>query len=48
MTTYPALALLGRLDLRTTALAVLGAAAFGALARSVWTRSIGHYTSASS
>ncbi len=48
MTTYPALALLGRLDLRTTAAAFLGAAAFGFFARVVWTRSIGHYTSASS
>ena len=48
MTTYPALALLGRLDLRAAALAVVGAAAFGAFARMVWLRSIGHYTSASS
>jgi ABC-2 type transport system permease protein len=48
MTTYPALALLGRLDARTAALATLGAAAFGAFARAVWLRSIGHYTSASS
>jgi ABC-2 type transport system permease protein len=48
MTTYPALALLGRLDARTAVLAVLGAAAFGAFARLVWVRSIGHYTSASS
>jgi ABC-2 type transport system permease protein len=48
MTTYPALALLGRLQLRTAVAAVLGAAAFGAFARAVWVRSIGHYTSASS
>ncbi|HEX7489471.1 MAG TPA: ABC-2 family transporter protein [Anaeromyxobacteraceae bacterium] len=48
MTTYPALALLGRLDLRTAAAAFLGAAALGVFARAVWTRSIGHYTSASS
>ena len=48
MTTYPALALLGRLDLRTAAAAFLGAAAFGFFSRAVWTRSIGHYTSASS
>ena len=48
MTTYPALALLGRLDIRAAALAVVGAAAFGAFARVVWARSIGHYTSASS
>jgi len=48
MTTFPALALLGRLDLATGAVALLGAAAFAAFARVVWTRSIGHYTSASS
>jgi ABC-2 type transport system permease protein len=48
MTTYPALALLGRLDARTTGLALLGAAAFALFARAVWMRSIGHYTSASS
>ena len=48
MTTYPALALLGRLDLRTAVLVLAGAAAFGGVARLVWTRSIGHYTSASS
>jgi ABC-2 type transport system permease protein len=48
MTTYPALALLGRLELSTAALAVMGSAAFGALARRVWMLSIGHYTSASS
>jgi viologen exporter family transport system permease protein len=48
MTTFPALALLGRLDLATAALAVLGAAAFSLFSRAVWTRSIGHYTSASS
>jgi ABC-2 type transport system permease protein len=48
MTTYPALALLGRLDVRTAALALVGAAAFAALARAIWVRAIGHYTSASS
>jgi ABC-2 type transport system permease protein len=48
MTTYPALALLGRLDARTVALALAGAAAFAVFARVVWTRSVGHYTSASS
>jgi viologen exporter family transport system permease protein len=48
MTTYPALALLGHLHLRTGGLAVAGAAAFGGVARLVWSRSIGHYTSASS
>jgi ABC-2 type transport system permease protein len=48
MTTYPAEALLGRLELRTAALALCGALGFTALARLVWTRAIGHYTSASS
>ncbi len=48
MTSYPALALLGRLDARTGALALGGALAFGAAARAVWLRSIAHYTSASS
>ncbi|HYQ82181.1 MAG TPA: ABC-2 family transporter protein, partial [Anaeromyxobacteraceae bacterium] len=48
MTTWPALALLGRLDLRTAVLAVLGAALFSGLARLVWLRSIARYTSASS
>jgi ABC-2 type transport system permease protein len=48
MTTYPALALLGRLDGRTALLACAGAAAFALFARAVWTRSVGHYTSASS
>jgi ABC-2 type transport system permease protein len=48
MTTYPALALLGRLDLATALGALAGAVAFGAFARLVWLRSIGHYTSASS
>ena len=48
MTTWPALALLGRLDLPTAALAVLGAAAFSVLARVTWLRSIARYTSASS
>jgi ABC-2 type transport system permease protein len=48
MTTYPALALLGRLELPTALGAIVGAAAFGAFARLVWVRSIGHYTSASS
>jgi ABC-2 type transport system permease protein len=48
MTTYPALALLGRLDLATAAGSLLGAALFAAFARVVWLRSIGRYTSASS
>jgi ABC-2 type transport system permease protein len=48
MTTYPALALLGKLDALVAAQALLGAAAFAALARLVWIRSIAAYTSASS
>jgi ABC-2 type transport system permease protein len=48
MTTYPALALLGRLNLGAVALACGLAAAFAWAARQVWLRSIGHYTSASS
>ena len=46
MTTYPAEALLGRLDLTTLGASVVGSAIFAAAARSVWLRSIGHYTSA--
>jgi ABC-2 type transport system permease protein len=48
MTTYPALALLGRLDGGTALRALGGALAFVVLARAVWKRSIGHYRSASS
>jgi ABC-2 type transport system permease protein len=48
MTTYPALALLGRLEPASAAGALAGAAAFAALARAIWVRSIGRYTSASS
>jgi ABC-2 type transport system permease protein len=48
MTTYPALALLGRLDLATALLALAGSALFGGFARAVWLTSIGRYTSASS
>ena len=48
LTTYPAMALLGTLTLRTGAGAVLGAIAFFFLARLVWSQAIGHYTSASS
>jgi ABC-2 type transport system permease protein len=48
MTTYPALALLGRLDLGTALAAFCGALAFAGFSRFVWKRSIGHYTSASS
>jgi ABC-2 type transport system permease protein len=48
MTTYPAEALLGRLDAPTALLAWLGSVAFATVARRVWTRAIGRYTSASS
>jgi ABC-2 type transport system permease protein len=48
MTTYPALALLGKLTVRTAALAWLGGLAFAAIARAVWLRALGMYTSASS
>jgi ABC-2 type transport system permease protein len=48
MTTFPAQALLGKLSLPTLVFAVLGALLFAALARLVWLRSIGKYTSASS
>ncbi len=48
MTTFPARALLGRLAPAQVALAIAGALVFAAFARAVWTRSIAHYTSASS
>jgi ABC-2 type transport system permease protein len=48
MTTYPAMAILGRLEARTAAGAVAGALALAALARLLWTRALGRYTSASS
>ena len=48
MTTYPALALLGRLDGGTALRALGGALALRSVARAVWQRSIGHYCSASS
>ena len=48
MTTYPALALLGRLEASTAVTALGGALAFVLVARAVWRRSIGHYRSASS
>jgi ABC-2 type transport system permease protein len=48
MTTFPALALLGKLRPTTGVLAVVGAAAFAFVARFVWLRALGHYTSASS
>lgn len=46
MTTYPAEALLGRLAPITVLYSLLGAFAFAAIARGIWLRSIGHYTSA--
>lgn len=48
MTTYPALALLGKLRVETALSALAGTVAFAAFARLVWSRSIGKYTSASS
>jgi ABC-2 type transport system permease protein len=48
LTSYPALALLGKLDLVVAAQALGGSVAFAVVSRLVWTRSIGKYTSASS
>jgi ABC-2 type transport system permease protein len=48
MTTYPAEAMLGTLAGSTAATAALGALAFSVIARAVWKRAIGRYTSASS
>jgi ABC-2 type transport system permease protein len=48
MTTYPARALLGTLSPLHALLALCGAVVFAFFSRLVWTRSIGHYTSASS
>ncbi len=46
MTTYPALALLGRLRPSTLVVALAVGAAFAALSRAVWVRALGRYTSA--
>jgi ABC-2 type transport system permease protein len=46
MTTYPALALLGRLEARTALAALGGTLLFALFARAVWRSSIAHYTSA--
>lgn len=46
MTTYPALALLGRLDGSHLAAALGGAVVFASVSRFTWTRAVGHYTSA--
>ena len=48
MTSFPAMALLGKLDLTTALLSVGGGLAFSVFARLAWRRSIAHYTSASS
>ena len=48
MTTYPALALLGRLDAKTAMLALGGGIVFAVIARRVWRRALAMYTSASS
>jgi ABC-2 type transport system permease protein len=48
MTTYPAQALLGKLDAGTAALALAGGATFATLSRLVWRRALRMYTSASS
>jgi ABC-2 type transport system permease protein len=48
MTTYPSLALLGKLRPATGALAFAGAVLFAMVARFVWLRAIARYTSASS
>jgi ABC-2 type transport system permease protein len=48
LTTYPAQALLGTLSAETAALSVGGAVGFSLLARAVWKRALGKYTSASS
>lgn len=48
MTTFPAMALLGTLALRTAAFAALSAFVFAAAARAVWNLSLARYTSASS
>lgn len=48
MTTFPAQAMLGKLTLQTFLTSIGGAALFAVLARLIWLRSIGKYTSASS
>jgi ABC-2 type transport system permease protein len=48
MTTFPAEAMLGRLESQSLLISVVGSFVFAALARFVWTRSIRRYTSASS
>ena len=48
MTTYPALALLGKITAQTAIGALFGSLAFALLARLIWLASIRRYTSASS
>jgi ABC-2 type transport system permease protein len=48
MTSYPAMALIGRLSPTTALAAVAGGLTFASLARVVWQRALGFYTSASS
>ena len=48
MTTFPAMALLGRIDLRTAIGTVAGALAMLLISRLIWTSAIRNYTSASS
>lgn len=48
MTTFPAMAILGRLDARTAVATIGGAAAMLVVSRLVWTSAIRNYTSASS
>ncbi len=48
MTTYPARALLGSLSGQTAVAALVGSAAFAAIARGIWKRALSRYTSASS
>jgi len=48
LTTYPAMALLGKLDVKTAFGALAGGLAFAAVARRVWGRALSFYTSASS
>ncbi len=48
LTTYPAKALLGKLTVPNAGLVLLGGVAFAGVARAVWKKAIGYYTSASS
>ena len=48
MTTYPAMALLGRLDVRTALATLGGTALLLVISRLVWRTAIRSYTSASS